>query len=178
MSRHRLVPHRHRLSAAPETLHLLHDQTRLLQWWLENHTDWRQVHKISREPILTHRGRVYGSGGQPPASKILHDGCPRLLIATNNKPLVEILGSKGLADINSPHLVRLKEKAMAFNFDVVHIAGKDPDAMSRIFAKSTTVGSGQHTVVPHPACHHEQPLCHRPRDPGGHQCGREGHLTG
>ena len=71
-------------------------------------------------------------------------GCPKLLVATDHKPLVEILGSKGLADIDNPRLFRLKEKTMSYNFNIIYIPGKEhlgPDAMSRMFEKSPTAAA-------------------------------------
>ena len=61
-------------------------------------------------------------------------GNPKLLIATDHKPLLKILGDRKLEDIPNPRLVNLKEKTLRWHFSIIHIPGKfhiGPDTMSR-----------------------------------------------
>ena len=61
-------------------------------------------------------------------------GNPRLLVATDHKPLLKILGDRKLEDIPNPRLVNLKEKTLRWQFSIIHIPGKfhiGPDTMSR-----------------------------------------------
>ena len=51
-------------------------------------------------------------------------GCPNLVIVTDHRPLVGLLGSKALADIANPRLLRLKEKTLAYRFTIRHLPGK------------------------------------------------------
>ena len=61
-------------------------------------------------------------------------GCRDLIIATDHKPLLKVMGDRALADIENPRLFNLKEKTLRFRFKLVHVPGKKhlgPDAMSR-----------------------------------------------
>ena len=61
-------------------------------------------------------------------------GCPKLVVAVDHKPLTRILNDRPLETIENPVLLRLKEKTLPYNFDIVHIPGKrncGPDAASR-----------------------------------------------
>ena len=55
--------------------------------------------------------------------KIFILGCPKLLVVTDHKPLVPIMGSKNLEKIENPRLFSLKEKTLPFKFDIVHVSG-------------------------------------------------------
>ena len=62
-------------------------------------------------------------------------GCKSLTVATDHKPLLKVLGDRQLCEMENPRLTNLKEKAMYFRFDIVHVPGrfhKGPDAMSRV----------------------------------------------
>ena len=50
-------------------------------------------------------------------------GCPRTTIFVDHNPLVKIFGNKSLIDIDNPRLLHLKEKALAYNFDIKYIKG-------------------------------------------------------
>ena len=66
--------------------------------------------------------------------KIFIQGCPKLLIVTDHKPLVSIFGSKCMDKIENPRLFSLKEKTLPYTFDIVHVKGvgnKAADAYSR-----------------------------------------------
>ena len=61
-------------------------------------------------------------------------GCPKLLVTTDHKPLVQILNDRSLTDIHNRRLLNLKEKTLEFQFNIMHISGaknKGPDAASR-----------------------------------------------
>ena len=61
-------------------------------------------------------------------------GCPNLLLVTDHRPLVGLLGDRALKDISNPRLFRLKEKTLQFHFQVKYLPGKKncaADALSR-----------------------------------------------
>ena len=51
-------------------------------------------------------------------------GCPNLMVATDHKPLVPILNSKGLELIKNPRLLSMKEKTLMYRFTTKHVPGK------------------------------------------------------
>ena len=61
-------------------------------------------------------------------------GNPKLLIATDHKPLLKILGDRKLEDIENPRLAKFKEHMLRWKFDIMHVPGKihvGPDTLSR-----------------------------------------------
>ena len=61
-------------------------------------------------------------------------GNPKLLVATDHKPLLKVLGDRKLEDIDNPRLLKLKEKTLRWKFDIIHVPGKihvGPDTLSR-----------------------------------------------
>ena len=61
-------------------------------------------------------------------------GRPHFEVITDHKPLIPIINSKGLNEIENPRLQRLKEKTTEYNFTVRWRKGNDhsiPDALSR-----------------------------------------------
>ena len=61
-------------------------------------------------------------------------GCRDLVIATDHKPLINILNDRYLGDIENGRLRNMKEKTLAFNFIIKHVPGRKhlgPDAASR-----------------------------------------------
>ena len=61
-------------------------------------------------------------------------GCTNLIVATDHKPLINILNDRSLADIDNRRLRNLKEKTLCFQFDIAHVPGRKhvgPDAASR-----------------------------------------------
>ena len=63
-------------------------------------------------------------------------GCSNLnlVVATDHRPLLKLLGDKELADITNPRIFRLKQRTLLWDFKVVHVPGvKNPaaDATSR-----------------------------------------------
>ena len=60
--------------------------------------------------------------------------CEDLIIATDHKPLLQILNDRSLTDIANRRLLNLKEKTLGYRFTVVHVPGKKnlgADAASR-----------------------------------------------
>ena len=61
-------------------------------------------------------------------------GCSNLLVATDHKPLVAILGDTSLDKVKNPRLFRIKEKTLPYCFTIKHVPGSrhhGPDACSR-----------------------------------------------
>ena len=61
-------------------------------------------------------------------------GCPNLVIVTDHRPLVKLLGNRELKDIVNPRLFRLKEKTLQFRFHIKYLPGKKncaADTLSR-----------------------------------------------
>ena len=61
-------------------------------------------------------------------------GCPKLVIATDHKPLLGVLNDRDLETIENPRMLALKEKTLAYNFHTIHLPGKrncGADAASR-----------------------------------------------
>ena len=61
-------------------------------------------------------------------------GCDKLIVCTDHKPLVPVLSTKNMDDIENPRLMRLKQKTLAWRFMIIHILGRElgfPDALSR-----------------------------------------------
>ena len=61
-------------------------------------------------------------------------GCSDLVVASDHKPLVKLLGDKALYDIQNPRLFRLKQRTLMWRFRIVHVPGRDTpaaDAASR-----------------------------------------------
>ena len=66
-------------------------------------------------------------------------GCKDLLVATDHKPLLQILNNRSLTEIDNRRLLNLKEKTLGYRFSIIHVAGKKnlgPDAVSRYPAGS------------------------------------------
>ena len=66
--------------------------------------------------------------------------CPNLIITTDHRPLLGILGDRDLSKITNPRLLKLKEKTMAYRFSIQHCPGKwhrGSDAMSRNISAAT-----------------------------------------
>ncbi|MCW4345270.1 MAG: RNase H-like domain-containing protein, partial [Candidatus Thiodiazotropha endolucinida] len=73
-------------------------------------------------------------------------GCKDLIVATDHKPLLQILNDRSLTDISNRRLLNLKEKTLGYKFTVVHVPGRKnlgPDAASRHPA-----GDPEHLLLP------------------------------
>ena len=51
-------------------------------------------------------------------------GCPNLLIITDHRPLVKLLGDRELKDVVNPRLFALKEKTLQYRFQIKYLPGK------------------------------------------------------
>lgn len=51
-------------------------------------------------------------------------GSPNLLIITDHRPIVKLLGDRELKDIVNPRLFALKEKTLQFRFQIKYLPGK------------------------------------------------------
>lgn len=51
-------------------------------------------------------------------------GCPNLLIVTDHRPLVKLLGDRELKDVVNPRLFALKEKTLQYRFQIKYLPGK------------------------------------------------------
>ena len=61
-------------------------------------------------------------------------GSEKLLILVDHKPLIGLLSTRNLGDIDNPRLLHLAERLLRWNFSIEHIAGAKnfaPDALSR-----------------------------------------------
>ena len=73
-------------------------------------------------------------------------GCDKLVVGTDHKPLLCVLNERSLESIDNPRRVRLKEKTLGWRFRVVHIPGKKlsgPHALSRV----SKAGMGEYECV-------------------------------
>ena len=72
------------------------------------------------------------------------EGCSDLTVATDHKPLVGILNNRSLNDIANRRLLNLKEKTLAYKFNLIHVSGKKnagADAASRYPAPPPTTAA-------------------------------------
>ena len=61
-------------------------------------------------------------------------GCDKLIVGVDHKPLLGLLNSKPMDQIDNGRLLCLKEKTLGWRFRILHIPGKrncGPDALSR-----------------------------------------------
>ena len=61
-------------------------------------------------------------------------GCDNLMITTDHKPLVRIFGDRSLDQISNTRIRRLKQRTLAWRFNIAHVPGKSipaSDATSR-----------------------------------------------
>ena len=61
-------------------------------------------------------------------------GHPSLIITVDHKPLIKILNNRSMDSIENPRLLRIKEKTLLYQYDIIHVPGKSnaaPDAASR-----------------------------------------------
>ena len=55
-------------------------------------------------------------------------GCDNLVLATDHKPLLEVLNNRHLGDIKNRRLLSLKEKTLPYRFSKIHIPGQNQTA--------------------------------------------------
>ena len=51
-------------------------------------------------------------------------GCPNLILVTDHRPLVKLLGDRALNEVANPRLFRLKEKTLQYRFTIRYLPGK------------------------------------------------------
>ena len=67
-------------------------------------------------------------------SKFFTQGCDRLTVATDHKPLISLLGQKSLDQVPNTRLFRIKQRISSWKFRITHCPGKAnffADASSR-----------------------------------------------
>merc|ERR1711942_90788 len=68
------------------------------------------------------------------SSKYYMLGCKKLYVATDHKPLLSILNDRALDTVVNPRILRIKERTLAWQFDMVYVPGGKQaaaDALSR-----------------------------------------------
>lgn len=55
-------------------------------------------------------------------------GCDNLIVVTDHKPLVKILGDRTLDEISNTRLFRLKQRTLPWRYDIKHLPGKTNNA--------------------------------------------------
>ena len=72
-------------------------------------------------------------------SRYFTQGCDDLVVVTDHKPLVKILGDRTLDEINNSRIFRLKQRTLPWHFEVTQLPGKTntaADATSRYPSQS------------------------------------------
>ena len=75
-------------------------------------------------------------------------GCPDLLVVTDHKPLVKILGDKPLDKIKNPRLFRLKQRVGMWNFDIMHMPGSSNSAVDATL-RSPSASTSDESPIAH-----------------------------
>ena len=91
-------------------------------------------------------------------------GCKKLIVATDHKPLVSILGDKELNQISNPRIFRLKQRTLPWCFDIAYLPGQTnvvADAVSRNPTQVVEDNSVDMAVIG------AKPLSHHPSPNGG-----------
>ena len=84
--------------------------------------------------------------------KIFLAGLPHFIVITDHHPLVPILNSHRLDEIENPRLQRLKTRIMAYNFTAEWRKGKDNDAPDALSRNSVLDPQPQDTLAEFDAC--------------------------
>ena len=66
------------------------------------------------------------------SSKYYTLGCRQLYVATDHKPLLSILNDRALDTITNPRMLRIKERTLAWQFDMVHVPGNKQAAADKL----------------------------------------------
>jgi hypothetical protein len=92
-------------------------------------------------------GECLGVADSLQKTKYYTQGCDKLVVGVDHKPLLGVLNEKCLEKIDNPRLRKLKEKTLGWRFSIVHIPGRQlggPDALSRsIGARVSTLPPGR-----------------------------------
>ena len=79
-------------------------------------------------------GECLGVASALKKTRYYTQGCEKLIIGVDHKPLLGVLNDKSLESIDNPRLMKLKEKTLGWRFQIIHIPGRKlgaPDAFSR-----------------------------------------------
>ena len=91
-------------------------------------------------------------------------GCKKLIVATDHKPLVSILGDKELNQISNPRIFRLKQRTMTWCFDIAYLPGQT-NAVADAVSRNPTLIVEENTVDV--AMIGAKPRSHNPSPNGG-----------
>ena len=58
-------------------------------------------------------------------SRYYTQGCGKLVIGVDHKPLLGVLNNKSLESIENPRLQILKQKTLSWRFKIVHLPGSN-----------------------------------------------------
>ena len=81
-------------------------------------------------------------------SRYFTQGCDNLLVVTNHKPLVKIFGDHTLDEITNTHLFQLKQRALPWRFDIMHMPGKANQAANATSGHPSPTGSINSNYIP------------------------------
>ena len=84
-----------------------------------------------RNPVRPHRGRS-ASGRMGLETKFFTQGCDRLTVATDHKPLKGLLGQKSIDQVANACLFQIKQRISMWKFKVIYCPGK-----ANFFANAT-----------------------------------------
>ena len=65
-------------------------------------------------------------------------GCRKLYVAKDHKPLLSILNDRALDTIVNPRMLRIKERTLAWQFDMVYVPGNKQAAADKLSRKERT----------------------------------------
>lgn len=85
-------------------------------------------------------------------------GCPDLYIATDHQPLLGIMGDRALDTIKNPRLVKIKERTMWWNYQMVYVPGKKQAAADTLSRRKLPVALHTLAVVEEHGCEMEGDL--------------------
>ena len=60
--------------------------------------------------------------------KYFTQGCDNLVVVTDHKPLVKVLGDRTLDEISNTRLFRLKQRTLPWRYEIIHMPGKTNNA--------------------------------------------------
>ena len=83
-------------------------------------------------------------------TKYFTQGCTKLIVVTDHKPLVKILGDRTLDEISNTRIFRLKQRTLPWSFNIAHLPGKTniaADATSRHPSSSDCRNAQQESIM-------------------------------
>ena len=83
-------------------------------------------------------------------TKYFTQGCTKLIVVTDHKPLVKILGDRTLDEISNTRIFRLKQRTLPWSFNIAHLPGKTntaADATSRHQSSSDCQNAQQESIM-------------------------------